>query len=99
MQSRRCCMLLNIEQHVVCVYPSLCSQYLDTLDCLLQAYVWVKPPGESDGSSQATTPGNVPDAEGKRFDPSCDPNDPSKVMTVGFDSEDRRVCRTHKRRT
>jgi Glycosyl hydrolases family 6 len=52
------------------------------LDWLLQAYVWVKPPGESDGSSQATTPGNVPDAEGKRFDPSCDPNDPSKVRTT-----------------
>ena len=53
-------------------------------DWPLQAYVWVKPPGESDGSSQATTLGNVPDAEGKRFDPSCDPNDPSKVLTMGF---------------
>jgi cellulase/cellobiase CelA1 len=41
--------------------------------------VWVKPPGESDGSGAATTPGNVPDAEGKRFDPSCDPKDPTKV--------------------
>ena len=67
---------------------------------LLQAYVWVKPPGESDGSSQATTPGNVPDAEGKRFDPSCDSNDPSKVTDEwALIPEDRRVCRTHKRRT
>ena len=70
-------------------------------DWPLQAYVWVKPPGESDGSSQATTPGNVPDAEGKRFDPSCDPNDPSKVMTIGnwIHAADRRVCRTHQKHT
>ena len=65
--------------------------------------MWVKPPGESDGSSQATTPGNVPDAEGKRFDPSCDPNDPSKVTTIGTGDaghrfgmgvQKTRVCRT-----
>lgn len=70
------------HQHLLCVHSSLYSQYPDMLDWLLQAYVWVKPPGESDGSSQATTPGNVPDAEGKRFDPSCDPNDPSMVRTA-----------------
>lgn len=49
----------------------------------IDAYVWVKPPGESDGSAAATTPGNVPDAEGKRFDPSCDPKDQSKDAMAG----------------
>lgn len=50
---------------------------------MLDAFVWIKPPGESDGSAQVTTPGNVPDAEGKRFDPSCDPNDQSKDAMAG----------------
>lgn len=35
------------------------------------ALIWVKPPGESDGSSDATQSGA--DSEGKNFDPSCDP--------------------------
>jgi cellulose 1,4-beta-cellobiosidase len=34
----------------------------------LDAYVWIKPPGESDGSSTA-----IPNNEGKSFDPMCDP--------------------------
>lgn len=34
----------------------------------LQAYVWVKPPGESDGSSS-----EIPNDEGKSFDRMCDP--------------------------
>jgi cellulose 1,4-beta-cellobiosidase len=34
----------------------------------LDAYVWVKPPGESDGSSTA-----IPNDEGKGFDRMCDP--------------------------
>lgn len=34
----------------------------------LDAYVWVKPPGESDGSSSA-----IPNNEGKGFDRMCDP--------------------------
>jgi cellulose 1,4-beta-cellobiosidase len=34
----------------------------------IDAYVWVKPPGESDGSSSAVT-----NTEGKGFDPMCDP--------------------------
>ncbi|MEU6809853.1 glycoside hydrolase family 6 protein [Streptomyces sp. NPDC046831] len=34
----------------------------------VDAYVWVKPPGESDGSSSA-----VPNDEGKGFDRMCDP--------------------------
>ncbi|MFF5367191.1 glycoside hydrolase family 6 protein [Streptomyces sp. NPDC013187] len=34
----------------------------------IDAYVWVKPPGESDGSSAA-----VPNDEGKGFDRMCDP--------------------------
>ncbi|MFF7274989.1 glycoside hydrolase family 6 protein [Streptomyces griseorubiginosus] len=34
----------------------------------IDAYVWVKPPGESDGSSSA-----VPNDEGKGFDRMCDP--------------------------
>src|SRR4029078_2859695 len=32
------------------------------------AYVWVKPPGESDGSSK-----EIPNNEGKGFDRMCDP--------------------------
>jgi len=32
------------------------------------AYVWVKPPGESDGASQ-----QIPNDEGKGFDRMCDP--------------------------
>ena len=34
----------------------------------IDAYVWVKPPGESDGSSSA-----IPNNEGKGFDRMCDP--------------------------
>ncbi|MFI6507804.1 glycoside hydrolase family 6 protein [Streptosporangium sp. NPDC050855] len=34
----------------------------------LDAYVWIKPPGESDGSSKA-----IPNNEGKGFDRMCDP--------------------------
>ncbi|MHC5903282.1 glycoside hydrolase family 6 protein [Streptomyces sp. S6] len=34
----------------------------------IDAYVWMKPPGESDGASQA-----VPNDEGKGFDRMCDP--------------------------
>ena len=32
------------------------------------AYVWIKPPGESDGASK-----QIPNDEGKGFDPMCDP--------------------------
>jgi cellulose 1,4-beta-cellobiosidase len=35
------------------------------------AYVWIKPPGESDGTSNSAQ--NKPDAEGKQFDAMCDP--------------------------
>ena len=34
----------------------------------LDAYVWIKPPGESDGSSR-----DIPNDEGKRLDRMCDP--------------------------
>jgi cellulose 1,4-beta-cellobiosidase len=34
----------------------------------IDAYVWVKPPGESDGSSKL-----IPNTEGKGFDQMCDP--------------------------
>lgn len=34
----------------------------------IDAYVWIKPPGESDGASQA-----IPNDEGKGFDRMCDP--------------------------
>jgi cellulose 1,4-beta-cellobiosidase len=34
----------------------------------IDSYVWVKPPGESDGSSQ-----QIPNSEGKGFDQMCDP--------------------------
>ena len=35
----------------------------------IQAFVWIKPPGESDGSSDASE--NVANEEGKRSDPMC----------------------------
>ncbi|MFD6420210.1 glycoside hydrolase family 6 protein [Streptomyces sp. NPDC060194] len=35
----------------------------------IDAYVWVKPPGESDGASK-----DIPNDEGKRRDPMCDPD-------------------------
>jgi len=35
----------------------------------LQAFVWIKPPGESDGTSAATV-----NNQGKKSDPMCDPN-------------------------
>ncbi|MFE0678129.1 glycoside hydrolase family 6 protein [Streptomyces sp. NPDC058867] len=40
----------------------------DLPDAHLDAYVWVKPPGESDGASE-----DIPNGEGKRADPMCDP--------------------------
>lgn len=39
------------------------------------AYVWIKPPGESDGSSQA-----VANAQGKGFDRMCDPTYTGNIM-------------------
>uniref|UniRef100_UPI00046EF80D glycoside hydrolase family 6 protein n=1 Tax=Paenibacillus massiliensis TaxID=225917 RepID=UPI00046EF80D len=44
----------------------------------LDAYVWVKPPGESDGSSS-----EIPNNEGKGFDRMCDPTftTPDGVLT------------------
>ena len=38
-----------------------------------QAYVWVKPPGESDGSS-SLIPTGPQNPGGKGFDQMCDPN-------------------------
>jgi cellulose 1,4-beta-cellobiosidase len=35
----------------------------------IDAYVWIKPPGESDGASEA-----IPNDEGKGFDEMCDPD-------------------------
>lgn len=40
------------------------------------AYVWIKPPGESDGTSNSAQ--TSADAEGKRFDAMCDPNGNSR---------------------
>lgn len=37
----------------------------------LDAYVWIKPPGESDGTSDASQ--TTPDEEGKSFDEMCSP--------------------------
>ncbi|MGW5178039.1 glycoside hydrolase family 6 protein [Streptomyces sp. NPDC004082] len=37
-------------------------------DSHLDAFLWVKPPGESDGAST-----DIPNDEGKRLDPMCDP--------------------------
>jgi cellulose 1,4-beta-cellobiosidase len=41
----------------------------------VDAYVWVKPPGESDGASSA-----IPNDEGKGFDRMCDPTYPGNVL-------------------
>ena len=38
----------------------------------VDAFFWVKPPGESDGYGALQNPTNAPDAEGKRFDADCD---------------------------
>ena len=38
----------------------------------IAAFVWVKPPGESDGTSNPNQ--SQADKEGKRYDPMCDPN-------------------------
>ncbi|MEV8311683.1 glycoside hydrolase family 6 protein [Streptomyces flavidovirens] len=38
-------------------------------DSHLDAFLWVKPPGESDGASE-----EIPNNEGKRMDPMCDPD-------------------------
>jgi len=38
----------------------------------IAAFVWVKPPGESDGTSNPNQ--SHADKEGKRYDPMCDPN-------------------------
>ncbi|MFD9425796.1 MULTISPECIES: glycoside hydrolase family 6 protein [unclassified Streptomyces] len=40
----------------------------------VDAYVWMKPPGESDGSSK-----EIPNGEGKGFDRMCDPTYPGNV--------------------
>lgn len=45
---------------------------LPTSSANFDAFVWVKPPGESDGTSDETQ--TEPDPEGKRFDPMCGPN-------------------------
>jgi cellulose 1,4-beta-cellobiosidase len=46
----------------------------------VDAFVYVKPPGTSDGISSLENPGNVPDAEGKRFDPDCAPATPTNNL-------------------
>lgn len=40
-------------------------------DNIIHAFVWIKPPGESDGTSNADQ--TTPDQNGKSFDPNCDP--------------------------
>lgn len=40
-------------------------------DAVVHAFVWIKPPGESDGTSDSSQ--TEPDAEGKSFDADCDP--------------------------
>ena len=41
----------------------------------MDAYVWIKPPGESDGSSSA-----IPNDQGKGFDQMCDPTYPGNSL-------------------
>lgn len=47
----------------------------------IEAYIWIKPPGESDGTSDSTQ--TTPDNEGKSFDPNCSPTftTPGGVLT------------------
>lgn len=40
-------------------------------DGIVHAFLWIKPPGESDGTSDVYQ--TQPDEQGKSFDPSCDP--------------------------
>lgn len=40
-------------------------------DGVIHAFVWVKPPGESDGTSDVSQ--TTPDEQGKSFDPFCNP--------------------------
>ncbi|TBR41558.1 PKD domain-containing protein [Marinomonas agarivorans] len=53
---------------------------------VIEAYVWIKPPGESDGTSDSTQ--TTPDDEGKSFDPMCDPTfiTPAGVLTGAMDN-------------
>ncbi|GCE21411.1 glucanase [Dictyobacter kobayashii] len=44
------------------------------------AYVWIKPPGESDGTSDKTQ--TTPDPEGKQFDAMCDPTGNSRYNSA-----------------
>lgn len=44
-------------------------------DGIVHAFLWIKPPGESDGTSDATQ--TAPDEQGKSFDPSCKAAEPS----------------------
>ena len=46
----------------------------------LDAFVWIKPPGESDGVSQAGVPD--PTDPNKKFDPMCDPNAQSRYNSA-----------------
>ena len=52
----------------------------------LDAFVWVKPPGESDGASSPENTDNTPDSEGLRYDPHCNPNDPTLDAMAGAPS-------------
>lgn len=52
-------------------------------DAVIHAFVWIKPPGESDGTSDFKQ--TRADAEGKRFDANCDPrgNDGKPTNALG----------------
>ena len=47
----------------------------------VDAYYWLKPPGESDGTSDSTQ--TTPDAEGKRYDPMCGPDPVARPYSNG----------------
>jgi cellulose 1,4-beta-cellobiosidase len=47
----------------------------------VDAYYWLKPPGESDGTSDSTQ--TTPDAEGKRYDPMCGANPVERPYATG----------------
>jgi cellulose 1,4-beta-cellobiosidase len=47
----------------------------------VDAFVWIKPPGASDGTSDSSQ--TTPDAEGKRYDPMCGTGDVVRAYSKG----------------
>ena len=72
----------GIGERPVATPPGFPSSHID-------GFVWVKPPGESDGASS-----DIPNNEGKRFDRMCDPTFAAPALGAGL----RMPSRTHRSR-